>query len=328
MSVRDTRYAHFDIVTKVSAIEVEGIDTGLRYEDVKQIFESQSQFSPNSNVAQRITATFNYLNDVFPSKSYLLKNRTIVQSFATLTAKIVSSGDAAGYEVRLRDFFDTFLKELSRQVELGQSATDTDYLRFQRTVNANVKSGARTRNEILLRKLLTFDSSFVDLFDPSVVVESGLSEQIQQLGESVSKRITEINAAYSSETGRDLFKPTNKTSAALTRIGKGISDYSDYKEFIDHLYFLFHEGVGNRLPNDMTPMAFTDVNSLRTELQHDLDHGKGSKVVSKRRKMAETFKKYAGVNSPSTLAPEKFPAIQANILQALDRALSELKWND
>jgi len=38
---------------------------------------------------------------------------------------------------------------LSRQVELGHEATDSDYLTFQRTVNANVKSGAKTRQQIL-----------------------------------------------------------------------------------------------------------------------------------------------------------------------------------
>lgn len=43
------------------------------------------------------------------------------------------------------------MAELSRQVELGQEATDADYISFQRTVNANVRSGARTRQEQALR---------------------------------------------------------------------------------------------------------------------------------------------------------------------------------
>lgn len=276
-------------------------------------------------MAGRLLAVFDYLDRVFPERSALLKNRTIVQSFATLTARIVSTGSAKGYESRLRDFFDSFLNEPSRQVELGQGATDSDYIRFQRTVNANVKSGARTRQEILLRKLLMFDPAFVDLFDPTVVAESGLSAQIEQLGESITTRVTDINSAYSSETGRDLFKPTNKTSIALSRIGKCVSDFSEYKTFVDDLYFLFHESVGNRLSGN-TPGVFTDVNLLRTELQHDLDHGKTSKVTSKRKKIGETFRRYAGVSSPSTIAPEKFPAIQASILEALDESLAKLRW--
>lgn len=323
--VRDTRYAHFDIVTKVAAIEIEGIDVGLRYDDLRQVYESQSSFSSDSIVARRLSDTFDYLNRVFPEKSPLLKNRTVVQSFATLTARIISAGNARGYENDLRNFFDSFLHELSQQVELGQRATDSDYIRFQRTVNANVRSGARTRQKILLRKLLMFDPGFVDLFDPAVVVESGLTGQIEQLGESITTRVADINSAYSSETGRDLFKPTNKTSMSLSRIGKSISDFSEYKIFIEDLYFLFHESVGNRL-SEHTPDSFNDVNLLRTELQHDLDHGKTSKVVSKRKKIGETFKKYAGASSPYTIAPEKFPAIQASILEALDQSLAELTW--
>ena len=50
------------------------------------------------------------------------------------------------------EFVEHFLKELKTQVELGQAATDYDYIRFQRTVNANVKAGPRIRQEILLRK--------------------------------------------------------------------------------------------------------------------------------------------------------------------------------
>ena len=54
VSINDKRYAHFDIVSKVAAIEIEGIETGLRYEELKATFESQASFSVKSNVAQRL----------------------------------------------------------------------------------------------------------------------------------------------------------------------------------------------------------------------------------------------------------------------------------
>lgn len=325
IAVRDTRYAHFDIVAKVAVIEIEGIGVGLRYDDLREVYESQASFSPKSNVAKRLHETFDYLDRVFPERSTLLRNRTVVQSFATLTARIVSTDKATGYEKKLRNFFEHFMQELSRQVELGQRATDSDYISFQHTVNANVRSGAQTRQEVLLRKLLTIEPSFVDLFDPAIIAESGLTRQIQLLGESVRTQIARLNSAYSSKTGRDLFKPTNKTTAALMNLRKSIADYSEYKGFVEDLYFLFHESVGDRL-SDNTPTAFTDVNSRRTELQHDLDHGKSSKVASRRKKIGATFEKYAGTSSPATLAPEKFPAVQAKLLQDLDEALANLTW--
>jgi hypothetical protein len=50
----DTRYAHFDVVAKAAAVEIDGLDAGLRFEDLKAIFESNNNFSPTSATAKRI----------------------------------------------------------------------------------------------------------------------------------------------------------------------------------------------------------------------------------------------------------------------------------
>ena|SRR6185503_11601706 len=59
--------------------------------------------------------------------------------------------------------------------------------------------------------------------------------------------------------------------------------YADYQNLITDLYFVFWEGVGDRLKGKMST-SFVDINSLRTDLQHDLDHGKAKKSASKREK--------------------------------------------
>ena len=51
-SASDRRYDHFDILAKVAAIEIDGIEVGLRYDELRAVFESQSQFSAISNVAK------------------------------------------------------------------------------------------------------------------------------------------------------------------------------------------------------------------------------------------------------------------------------------
>lgn len=322
--VADKRYAHFDIASKVAAIQIDGIDAGLRFDDLKETFESQASFSSKSKVAQRLREIFDYLDNVFPQRHPILRNRTIVQSFATLAARLVASGNAADYESQLRAFFESFMQELSRQVELGQEATDFDYIAFQRSVNANVRTGARTRQEIFLRKLMMFDPGFAELFDPTVVAESGLTGEIKKTGESIARLVSEVNSQYSSEKGIDLFKPTNKTSTALIHIGKSIADYDGYKTLIEDLYFVFHEGVGSRLTNG-APASFADVRDLRTALQHDLDHGKKSRSAAKMKKLGETFRKYSGATSPAVVAPERFPVVQANLLAALVSDLRRLK---
>jgi len=323
VSAGDKRYGHFDIVTKVAVLEIEGIDTGLRYDELKATFESQKNFSSRSNVAKRLRETFDYLNRVFPKQSPILKNRTIVQSFSTLAARIQQTGKSKGTEARLRKFFEHFSAELSKQVTLGQQATDPEYLTFQKTVNANVKRSAQMRHEILLRKLLIFDPRFVDVFGMTLVSQSAIDKSLASSGERIRSLIATINVSYSRVNGKDLFKATNKTANALVAIGKRTKDYAAYQKWIDSMYFVFRESLGSRLPK--WPQSFADVNDLRTAEQHDLDHGKQSKVSAKRKKLGATFKKYSGSLNPATLAPEKFAVVQASLLSEIEKDLRMIR---
>ena len=127
----DKRYGHFDIVSKVAALAIEGINTGLRYDDLKQIFESQKNFSAKSNVGKRLKATFDCANSVFQDSDPLLRNRTLVQSFTTLIYRISENDKLKSRHKLLRRFFEHFMRELTKQVELGQDATDEAYLHFR-----------------------------------------------------------------------------------------------------------------------------------------------------------------------------------------------------
>jgi len=323
VAVPNTRYAHFDIVAKVATIELEGVTTGLRYNDIKKVFDSNIAFSPTSAAGKKLKKTFDYLNRVFPEQSALLRNRTIVQAFSTLVARIIDTEKAEGHEAKVKEFLAQFMKELSAQVELGQNATDNDYVFFQRSVSANVRGGAKLRQEVLLRKLLITSPDLANLFDPSIVAESGLRGRIGELGESLTKLVTAANSLYSSKHGNDLFKATSKTVQAMSRLGKVAKDFAAYGIFIDDLYFVFHEGSANRLEGS-APTSLVDINLLRTELRHDIDHGNKGKVRAKRKRIGNVFSKYAGTPSPQTTAPERFAAIQANILTALEADLHTL----
>jgi len=304
-------------MAKTAALEIEGIDSGLRYGDLLAVLESQAAFSPKSNVAKRLTAGLDFVNGGFSDQQVaLLRNRTVVQSLLTLVCRLIQSGKFETQEKRIAEFFEKFLGELAHQVELGRQATDTDYLDFQRTVNANVKSGPQTRQGILLRKLLAFDPSVIDLFDAAAVAETGLSTAVRQDATGISQRIADLNSQHSAKHGEDLFKATNKTVQARLAIGTPVKNYEEYKDLIEHMYFLFHEGVGNRL-GGKTPRSFADVNTLRTELQHDVDHGVPAKVRAKKKKTGTVFERYSGVPSPVSLAPERFLVVQSNLLSAL-----------
>jgi hypothetical protein len=317
IAIPNTRYAHFDIVAKVATAEVEGLNAGLRFEDIKAVFEAQSNFSNNSAAAKRIRAALDLLQEAFRGNGAALRTRTIVQSLITLTCKLVATGRLEGKQATLRAFFETFIKELADQIELGQAATDTDYVTFQHSVNANIKGSAQTRHEILLRKLFLLSPDLADVFDPSVLAESGVSGKIKSLAESIVTLVGQANGKYAASNGEDLFKPTNKTAQALVAIGKVSTGLEAYKELVDNLYFLFRESAGLRLDGKWPP-SFVDVNDLRTDLRHDVDHGEPKKIHSKRRKLGQAFAKYAGAGTPDTLAPEKFAFVQANLLSVIE----------
>jgi hypothetical protein len=323
IAIADTRYSHFDIAAKVVSIEIEGLEAALRFEDIKKTFESHADFSTSSAVAKRIRAALNFLHSAFKDHGSVLRTRTVVQSLVTLACKLVQTGRAKGREKEIREFFIAFAEELGKQIEMGQAATDSDYLTFQRSVNANVKGGAQIRHQILLRKLFKLSPELADIFDPSIVAESGVSGRVAALGDSISRLIDLLNKKYSAASGEDLFKATNKTSQAQIRIRKPIASIDEYKTLVDDLYFLFRESVGSRL-QDNWPGAFRDVNDLRTDVRHDVDHGDTGKVRSKRRKLGKTFEKYSGSLSPDTMEPTKMSLVQANILGAIEGDLRSL----
>jgi len=320
----DRRYGHFDIMAKVAAIEIDGIEVGSRYDDLRAVFESQAAFSAQSNVAKRLISALDFVDMGLGENASLLRNRTVVQSLLTMVCRLIQSPKAQGQEKRVADFFVEFLKELNKQVEMGQRATDTDYLEFQRTVNANIKSGARIRHEILLRKLLAFDPTFVEMLDPSAIAESGIRAAVTRDAAEIVRLIGELNEQYAAKHGENLFKPTNRTAQAQARVGIPLRDFDEYKTFIDDLYFLIREGVGNRL-QDQIPESFEDINTLRTDLQHDVEHGDERKIRAKKLKGGSVFRKYAGASSPVSLAPDQFIIVQANLLVSLRRDMNTIK---
>lgn len=323
VAVSNTRYAHFDIMAKVATIEIEGLDAGLRFDDIREVFLSQSGFAATSAVAKRIKAALDVLDKAFRNKGSSLRTRTIVQSLITLTYKLVATGRLQGHEAQLRKFFESFMAELAEQVEMGQSATDSDYVTFQRSVNANVKGAARTRQEIMLRKLFRIAPDLAEIFDPSIIAESGVVGRISSLGESIAQLVGQINEMHAAKRGEDLFKATNKTAQALLRMRKTAKDLGEYEALIDDLYFLFRESVGTRLDGKW-PVSFGHINDLRTDLRHDVDHGDAAKVRAKRRRAGATFALYGGGGTPDTIEPVKFSLIQANVLGAIEGDLRAL----
>lgn len=191
-------------------------------------------------------------------------------------------------------------------------------------MNANIKRGAQIRQIILTRKLLSAFPQMAECLDTLAISEVASASSMRSLATTISDAVALLNSQYASKLGSDLFKPTNRTVQAQNSIGIPVKDFQGYKALVENLYFLFHEGPSDRLQDQPLP-AFTDVNDLRTDLQHDLDHGKATKVKAKRRKVGGVFQKYSGVATPGSLDPEKFVIVQTNLLGALINDLNSIR---
>ncbi|HEX9751457.1 MAG TPA: DUF262 domain-containing protein [candidate division Zixibacteria bacterium] len=317
------RYGHFDILAKVTAVEIDGLEVGLRYDDLLAVFEGQSGFSTKSNIAGRIRRALDFADSGFGDRASSLRNRTVVQSLLTLVCRLIQSPGIVGREKDVANFYLTFLDDVAKQVQLGQRATDTLTLEFQRTITANVRSGAKVRQQILLRKLLTHDPTFIDDLDPTAVAEAGLKGAVNQLASEIVDSVARINELYASKHGENLFQPTNRTAKAQEVIRTPIHDLASYDNFVKHLYFLVWESTGTR-QDESRPPVFADIRDLRTDLDHDVEHGKPSKIRGKKKKIASAFEKYSGASSPLGIDPERFIVVQSNILSALCNALNAL----
>ncbi|HWQ87335.1 DUF262 domain-containing protein [Brevundimonas sp.] len=318
----DRRYAHFDVMAKVATLEIEGIGTGVRYQDVRQVFEANSNFSDQSQVAKRIKAALDALAAGVPSGTKVFRSRSITQSFITMVCQLQKSGSLKGKEAQIGQFAGSFVTALAKEVEKGQDATDGDLIAFQRSVNSNVKAGPIVRNQVLLRKLFQAVPEFLETADADVVSAANFDNEIGAVAKQIRADIAAINEAYSAKNGSDLFKATSKTASAQSMIGESAGSYEAYKVLIENLYFLLWEGAGSKIEDK--PTSFKDVNTLRTELQHDTDHGDTKSVAKKKKKHGDVFAAYAGASSPAVAAPAQFPVLQLNLLRAIRSDLETL----
>lgn len=319
----DKRYAFFDITSKVATLEIEGIRASLRYKDVKEVFKTNSSYSENSASAKRLKKTFNFLNKIFPRQSKILKNRTIVQSIITFVASVIDCNAIDKYQKKFEDFFNKFITDLAKEAEKGTNAIDKDFIVFQQTLRGNIKNAPHTRHTILMRKFISFCPEFANEIDPTHKIKLTIDESVKDTAKETFNLVTSLNEHYNSKTGYDLFKLSTKTVKALNSFTKALTNYEDYKNLISDLYFVFWEGPSSKIQISK-PDSFKDVNDLRTDLQHDVDHGKKTKVTKKRKKAGEVFKKYSGHTNPNSLEPELFPIFQLNILQKINYDLNRL----
>jgi hypothetical protein len=328
VAAQDTRYAHFDTCGKVAFLLLKGIQRRMRFAELENMFKDNTSFSPSSALGRRLKSLFDSMNRIFPNKTSALRNRASIVSFCYLVSQIQETGQLRKMEKRLGDFFEKFSSNLRSEVEKGQKATDTDSIEYQLAVSygTSERESIEKRNEILIKKLILFDPSFAYYFLREEPSEKSIEKQVLTLANGIGDLIYKCNETYRARAGEDIFKSTNETVKGLRLIGDPVKDPESYGQFVDALYKIVYEGsgAGSRLGSPL-PAIVSDIITLRTDLRHDVDHGKHSKIRAKEKRLSETVTKYSGKSSIQLLGKEDFLALQLSILDRLKNYLETLR---
>ncbi|PWG68550.1 hypothetical protein DF186_24910, partial [Enterococcus hirae] len=76
---------------------------------------------------------------------------------------------------------------------------DYDYIDFQRTVNANLRSGAGIRNAVLLRKLFRTHPDLYSSMTDGASVAHGVEADVSARASDVRELIFQVNERYAAK---------------------------------------------------------------------------------------------------------------------------------
>ena len=328
IKLKNTRFSHYEIAVRWMFIESRGIEPRVRLPELEDFLKSNKTFSTKSSTAKIVNETLKYLDKAFSGSTASLKNKANTLSVCMLAARVKRELKDDKTAEKFGRFVEDFFTQLSAEVEKGTNSKDREMMEYQRAItSASAEAPSiKTRLRILTKRLAIFDSSFAFLIGSYPDADQTLHKGLAETSETIQELIQKINDKYSADHGKDLFKMTNRTTAALLKLKRPRKEQPQFEDLIDDLYFLLYEGSGSgkRLGNSPSEFVVTDIKFLRANTRHDLDHGKPSEVAKNRKKKAAVFKKYSGKASIGECGEEELLTAQSKVLESTEEFLNEL----
>lgn len=328
LPIKNTRYAHFEIIARWAFIEARSIQPQMRLKQLEEFFKANRKFSKTSELAKNLEAAIDFMDAAFEKAPTFIANRANTLSVCMLASDIVSAGLTTKENAKtFASFLRRFFSDLSTEVQKGVKANDPDLLLYQQSISAGSTGGdsIRSRINVLSRRLVLEHVEFAPILGGMAKLPSVMAEPLTALAEQIRVEIYKINKAYSTAHGEDMFKLTNESAKALSDLHKPITGKDAYGDFIDSLYFLVYEGSGSCTRLDSPPPDFAmDVKFLRTALRHDVDHGDEKEIAKKMKRAGEVFQKYSSRATPEECGEEDFLPVQFAVLRGALEMLKDL----
>ena len=334
--LKNNRLAHFAVAAQITLLLSDGIRS-IKFKDLSDFFNNNKAFDENCKTGKNLKKLLNEVDKIFVKQNYVLRNRALIISFFLLLKTLQDNGLKINEGIRtsLRKFYEEFYTKLQGEVEKGANATDAELIIFQSKVSqdADSRESIQTRNNILSRNLILYDNTFRKYLDTSEIdneyLQLKIARDTKALADSCFENMANLNKIYDSKSGEDLFKLTNQLIISMPKIGNAINSKEDYKFFIDALYKIFYEGSGGlkRIPislvNDNS--IFIEIKHLRTDMFHDVEHGKQHDIKKKKQTISDIYYKYSSKKTFTLLKVSDLRILQSKLLISLDRELSNIQ---
>jgi len=230
ITLKDTRYSHFEISAKWLFIETRGIQPRMRYPQLEAFLKENRAFSKKSQTAQRVSAALDYLNQAFPNRTQIIKNRASALSVCMLAARIIEQGLHRGTATIFGHFVEDFFTQLTVEVEKGIKSKEKELLDYQQAVSYGLAEGdsIKTRINILTKRIATYSHQFSGLLGAYRDAEKGAIRSISDQAEIIKSLIHNVNRKYAAMHGEDLFKMTNEASYGLQKLSHPCRSQNNY----------------------------------------------------------------------------------------------------
>ncbi len=330
--LKNNRLSHFAVAAQITLLLSDGIRS-IKFKDLSDFFNNNKTFDENSKAGRNIKKMLSELDKIFIEKSNVLRNRALIVSFFLLLNTLQEKGLEIDESARntLRKFYEDFYTKLQSEVEKGANATDAELIIFQSKVSqdADSRESIQIRNNILSRGLILYDSSFRNYLDTSEIddefTQLKIARDTKAIADNCFENMANLNKVYDSQNAEDLFKLTNELIISMPKIGNSINSKEDYKFFIDALYKIFYEGSGGlkRIPTSLINdnSIFIEIKHLRTDMYHDVEHGKSQDIKKKKQIISDIYHKYCSKKTFNLLTVSDLRVLHSKLLLNLNSEL-------
>jgi len=334
--IPDKRYVFQAVCAQIVLLEEEGIKN-VKFQNLAEFYERNRDYNKKGEKGKKIKKILDYIFQIFASKTVAFRNRASIISFYLLLSELIDKDMPLTPEwgKRLKKFFVDFQINLKNEVEKGVDAEDAELIIYQSRVNqaADSKDSIKDRHNILKKRLLTFDSKFNQFFEDMEnqieIIGYKTKEIIKEKAENCLFLISEINIISKTNNGQEVFKLTDNFLKSAAIISQIADTKSKFESFIDALYKIIYESTGNlkRIPKELfnDDAVYFDIKHIRSDLYHDIEHGKASKIKRKQEIISNVYYKYLEKKSFAEITNEELLSFQIDLLSEIIDELGRLK---